>query len=315
MAFSNPTAAYTAADLASMIPEIWTPVVNEPNFPKAVAANFFTDLSPYADEGDRFHVPDIYTNVFTASTQTTQGNAVVDQSPATVDVYLDVDTHKYIAWIIGDKDMKQLAKKYNLNERYARIAQNVLINALEASLFGLWSSLSTNTVGDTATVLSDAEIVQAIEKLESLNFDTQGEGAFFFHPFVYWRQIVTIAKYYTWNTSQLPVIREGNFGPMDKSRGLRGQVYGIPIFTSTNVVKGLSTYRNLLAVPAAFGFAIQSSGSATAQMPGPAKIRVQADYMLQNLGLLTVADIIYGVAVLRENGAVLVNSNDTAITS
>jgi hypothetical protein len=31
--------------------------------------------------------------------------------------------------------------------------------------------------------------------------------------------------------------------------------------------------------------------------------------------LLTVADIIYGVAVLRENGAVLVNSNDTAITS
>jgi hypothetical protein len=55
MAFDNPTAAYTAADLAAMIPEVWLPVVNEANFPKAVAANFFTDLSAYTTEGgDRF---------------------------------------------------------------------------------------------------------------------------------------------------------------------------------------------------------------------------------------------------------------------
>jgi hypothetical protein len=307
MAFSNPTAAYTAADLAAMIPEIWTPIVNEPNFPAACAANFFTDLSAYMSEGgDIAHVPDIFTNVFTASTQSTQGNAVVDQSPAQVDITLTVNLHKYVAFIIGDKDMKQLASKYGLNEKYARTAQNVLIDALEASIFGLWSSLSTNTVGDTATVLTDNEIVEAIEKLESLNYKTQMEGAFFFHPFVYWRQIVTISKYYTWNTSQIAVIRDGNFGKMDASRGLRGQIYGIPVYTSTNVVKGLSTYRNLLAVPAALGFAVQTGGG---------KIRVQSDYLLTNLGTLTVADIIYGVAVLREPAAVLVNSNDTAITS
>jgi CBS domain-containing protein len=307
MAFSNPTAPYTAADLASMIPEVWSPIVNEANFPAAVASNFFTDLSDYMTEGgDRVHVPDIFTNVFTAQTQTTQGNAVVDASPASVDVYLDVDTHKYVAYIIGDKDMKQLASKYSLNEKYAKESQNVLINALEASLFGLYSSLTTNTVGDTATVLSDAEIVEAIEKLESLDYKTQLEGAFFFHPFVYWRQVSTIAKYYSQSISQLPIIRDGNFGKMDVSRGLRGQVYGIPIYTSTNVVKGLSTYRNILAVPSAFGFAIQT---------GNGKVRVQSDYLLQNLGTLTVADIIYGVAVLREPAAVLINANDTAITS
>jgi hypothetical protein len=295
-------------DLAAMIPEIWSPIVNEPNFPAAVASNFFTDLSTYMSEGgDIVHVPNIYTNVFTASTQSTQGNAVVDQSVAQVDTTLTVNLHKYVAYIIGDKDMKQLASKYGLNEKYARVAQNVLIDALEASIFGLWSSLSTNTVGDTATVLSDAEIVEAIEKLESLNYKTQMEGAFFFHPFVYWRQIVTIAKYYTWNTSQLAVIRDGNFGKMDASRGLRGQIYGIPVITSTNVVKGLSTYRNLLAVPAAFGFALQTNNGG--------RVRVQSDYLLTNLGTLTVADIIYGVAVLREPAAVLVNSNDTAITS
>lgn len=211
--------------------------------------------------------------------------------------------------------MMQLAKKYSLNARYASVAQKTLITALEASIFGLWSSISTNTVGDTATVLSDAEIVEAIEDLASTNYDVMGEGGFFFHPFVYWRQIVTISKYYTWNTSQLPVIRDGNFGPMDKSRGLMGQLYGIPVYVSSNVVGALQTYRNILATPEAFGFAIQTRGSAVEGMPGPARIRVQAQYLLQNLGTLTVADIVYGVAALREAAAVLINANSTAITS
>jgi len=246
MAFASPTAAYSSADLAAMINEVWSDMTLNPNFANAVASNFFTDLSSYAEEGgDIIHVPNLYTNVFTASTQSTQGNGVVDQSPAQVDVTLTINTHKYVAWIIGDLDMKQLAAKYNLNQQYIDIAVKTLIDALEASLFGLWSGLSTNTVGDTATVLTDNEIVGAIEKLDTLNFDVMNKAAFFFHPFVYWRQVATISKYYTWNTSRLPIVRDGNFGAMDSSRGLRGQIYGIPIYTSTNVVKGLSTYRSI----------------------------------------------------------------------
>lgn len=309
MAFSSPTAAYTAADLAAVIDEKWSDIVLMPNFAKAVASNFFTDLSSYvSDSGDIVHVPNVYTNTFTASTQTTQANAVVDQSPAQVDVTLTIDTHKYVAWIIGDKDMKQMLKKYDLNAKYISIAVDTLIKALEASIFGLWSEISTNTVGDTATVLTDAEIVEGIEKLASLDYDVINKGAFFFHPFVYWRQVATISKYYTFQTSTLPIIKEGNFGKMDSSRGLMGQIYGIPIYVSTNVVKGLSTYRNILALPEAFGFAIQTAGNG-------GKVRSQVAYMLQNLGTLAVVDIIYGVKTLREAAAVLLNANDTAITS
>lgn len=256
---------------------------------------------------NKLHVPNLYTNVFTAQTQTTQGNGVVDQSPTQVDVTLNITTHKYIAWIIGDLEMVQMFKKYAINEKYIQIAQSVLIDALEASLFGLWSGLSTNVVGDTATVLTDNEIVGAIEKLDTLNYDVMNKAAFFFHPFIYWRQIATIAKYYTYNTSQLPIIRDGNFGKMDSRSGLRGQLYGIPIYTSTNVVKGLSTYRNLLAMPEAFAFAMQTRGGG--------KVRTQVQYMLQNLGTLAVVDMIYGVCELRDAAAVLINSNDTDITS
>ena len=312
MAFADPTAPYTAADVAAMTPEIWSPIVNEPNFPKAVLMNFFTDLSEFGtDGGDRIHVPNIYTNIFTASTQTTQGNAVVDQSPAQVDVYLDVDTHIYIAWIIGDRTMKQLAKFYNLNEKYAREAKNVLTKSVESSLASLWSSLSTNTVGDTATTLSDAEVRDAINALDTLNYDLT-ETAFFVHPFVFWTQLSGIAKYYSQYLANLNLIRTGNFGPGDASRGLRGILYDQPIFVTINIVSGLQTYRNIFAHKSAFGFAFQTPGMGG---EGSAKFRVQADYLLQNLGMLTVVDAIYGVAVLREPAAVVVNANTTLKTS
>lgn len=310
MAFDNPTDAYTAADVAAMTPEIWSPIVNEPNFPKAVLMNFFTDLTEFATEGgDRIHVPNIYTNIFTASTQSTEGNGVVDQSAAQVDVYLDVDTHIYVAWIIGDKTMKQLARFYNLNEKYAREAKNVLTVAVEGSLAALWSSLSTNTVGDTTTTLSDAEVRDAINALDTLNYDLS-ETAFFVHPFVFWTQLGGITKYYSQYASNLNFIRMGNFGSGDATRGLRGMLYDQPVYVTTNIVSGLQTYRNLFAHKSAFGFAFQTPG-----MGGGNRFRVQADYLLQNLGMLTVVDAIYGVAVLREPGAVVVNANSTAKTS
>lgn len=316
MAFASPTAAFTNADAVAFIPEVWSDIVNEPNFPKAVISNFVTDLSSYmAADSDIVHVPDIYTNLFSVQTQSTQGNAVVDASPTSIDTTLTVNLHKYVAWIFGDLTLKQLKKSYGLNEKYAREAKNLLTQALEDSLFGLWSSLSTHTVGDTATVLTDLEIRTAIETLDAANFDLT-DTAFFFHPYVYWLQVAGIQKFYDGSIStQNPgLIRTGNFGPMDFSRGYRGELYGQPIYTSSRVVSGLNTYRNLFLHKSAFGFAIQSSGSAS-DMGGAARIRVQSQYMLQNLGNLTVVDIIYGVAVLREPAAVLVNAKATATTS
>lgn len=314
MAFPNPTAAFNAADVAAMTPEIWSPIVNEANWPKAVLTNFFTDLSEFmTDGGDRVHVPNIYTNIFTATTQTNEGDGVIDQSPAQVDVYLDVDLHKYVAWIIGDRTMKQLAKSYKLNGRYAKEAKNVLTVAVEDSLAALWSSLTTNVVGDTATALSDAEIRDAINALENLDFD-MSETAFFFHPTVYWTQLAGIAKYYSQYLSNLNIIRTGNFGPGDATRGFRGILYDQPIYVTTRIVSGLQTFRNLFAHPSAFGFAFQTPGIGSGETDG-ARFRVQADYLLQNLGMLTVVDTIYGVAVLRENAAVVLNANNTAKVS
>ena len=307
------TDPFTATDLTAMIPEVWTPITLEELFAKTVFANFITDLTEYAqDGGDTFHVPDVFTNSFSAQTQSTQGAEVTTASPADGDVTLAINTHKYIAFIVGDKDMRQLAKMYSFNEVYGKKAGGTLANALEADIAALWSGLSTNSSGDTATVLTDLEIRTAINALATGNFDLRETG-WFFHPTVFWNQIAAVQKYY--DASQIGLLgmeakgltKTGNFGPMDASRGLNGHIYGIPVYLTTNVVSGLQTYRNLLLHKECLGFATQT--------PGGSKVRTQSDYLLQNIGMLTVLDIIYGVVELRDGAGVVVNANTTATTA
>lgn len=307
---------FTNTDLSAVLPEIWSDVLLEPNFPKAVLANFFMNLSEYATEGDTIHVPALFTsssmtpvlgNSGAARTQSTQGAEITTDAATLVDTSLLVNTHSYVAWLLGDKDVAQLQKSLALNQKYAQQAKDILTKTLEAAIAALWSSFTTNTVGDTATVLSDAEIIQAIYTLDNLNFDLT-ECAFFLHPFVFWRQLGSIAKYYQQYASQLNFIKDGSFGPMDASRGLKGQVYGIPIYTTTNIVSGLQTYRNIFAHRTAIGYAFGTLSG----VRGP---RAQMDYLLQNLATLAVCDMVYGVAMLNQLAGVLVNANNAAILS
>jgi len=302
---------FDSTELVAVIPEVWTPIVNEAFFDKTVLADFITDLSAYATQGgDIFHVPDLFTNTFSAQTQTTQATEVTTEAPASVDVYLTINLHKYVAFLIGDLDLQLVASKYDINSKYAKEAAGVLATALEASIAGLWSSISTNTVGDTATYISDAEVRQSIEKLDSANYDLN-ECAFFFHPYVYWNQIFAIAKFYTsatlGNANQAGPVLTGNFGSSATKSNYKGVLYGIPIYTSTNIVSGLQTYRNLLLHKSAFGMALRTMGAN--------KVRVQSQNWLENIALLTVVDIMYGVKVLREKGAVLINASNTYIAS
>lgn len=303
------TDAFTGADLAPMIPEVWSPIILKQMFAKTVAANFFRNLSSYGNKGgDTINVGGVFTNAFTVQTQSTQGAEVTTAGPAQDAIALAINTHKYIATLIGDKDLQQLGAQFSYNKEYAEKMGGSLADDLEQAIFALWSGLSTNSVGDTATVLADAEIRQSVEKLASGNFPLN-ETAWFVHPYVYWNQLSAVTKYYDASSvgAGASLVRTGNFGNMDASRGLMGQLYGIPLFASTNVVSGLGTYRNILAHKDAFGFAIQT--------PGASEVRVQAEPQLRNLGLLTVADILYGVIEMRDAAAVVVNASNSFIGS
>jgi hypothetical protein len=309
MAFADPTNVMTIAEArtAEVVPEIWAPMLQEKKFDNLTILSYVTDLSEYLSAGgDTVHVPEIFTNTFSVQTQSTEGNGIVDATKLPVDVTLTVDTHKYIAWIFGDKTMVQILRSYNLNEKYAQESRKLLLKEVEDSLFALWSSLTTNTaVGDTTTTLSDYEIRSAINTMENAQFSTS-DLAFFIHPTVFWLQLSGIVKYYTNDTAALNLIRNGGFGAMG-TKNYKGRLYDVPVYTSTRVVGALQTYRNLLLAPEALAVAFQTKGGGM--------IRVQSDYLLTNLATLTVCDVIYGVGVLRADAGVVVNANTTAVTS
>lgn len=315
------TDPFTGADLAGFIPEVWTPLVLEQLFAKAVAANFFTDLSEYmTGGGDIAHVPEVFTNAFSVQTQSTQGAEITTAGPAQGDITLTVSTHSYVAYIIGDLTARQLMSSYGFNEVYTGKAAGTLRIDLEDALFALWSGLTTNAIGDTATVLSDAEIRQGINALESANFDTlDGDVSFFFHPYTFYVQLGAVAKYYDQSQrgplSAAGFVQSGNMGAGNYKTGLRGVLYGIPTHVSSRIVSGLQTYRNLLCHKTAFGYATQylpTPLSATMEM---SRVRAQTSYELRNLGWLTVVDLIYGVVELRDAAAVLLNGSSAFIGS
>lgn len=302
------TNTFTATDLAAVIPERWTGVVLEAYFDKHVAANHFLDLSDMAGDGDIFHVANIFTNVLTSSAKS-NGSEVSLVSPAQTDTTITVSTWRYVAMLIEDLELKQMDKSYNILQRYAEQAGAVLADDLEDNLLALWSGVS-GTVGTTSSAPTDLQVRQCVRTLDASNVPFR-DRAWFFHPRMWWDMLAATQKYY--DISQAGPgntpgpTRTGNFGEFNRERGLYGYLYGSPILITTNVVTNASAYRNLYAHRDAFGFIVQT--------PGGNRVRLQSQYILENLGVLTIADTIYGSAELRDANAVVLNTSTTATSS
>lgn len=314
MAFASPTAAYTAADLAPTIPEKWAPFIHDIKTASLSILNFATDLSYLVEDGgDVINIPNIYTNVFTVSTQSTEGAGVVDQSPAQGTNTLTINTHKYIAFVMGDKTTMQVARQYKLSQKYAQQAVKLLMQEVEDDLFALVSSLTTTDVGLGTAAVSDLVIRQALATMADTDnavFEVE-DMAFFFHPTIYYAQLLGISKYYDKSVSGFSTIKDGgfdmNFGLDPSKRSLVGQLYNVPVFISPRVPSATTVVSNMLLHKEAFAFGFHTQG----QMG----IRVQSDYLLQNLATLAVVDVIYGVACIRPNAGVTILGDDQETTA
>jgi hypothetical protein len=306
------TNTFDNTDLAAAIPKKWGPMMLEQRFPEFVLQDHMTDLSEMIQEGDIVHVPNIYTNTFTASTQATPGTEVTLQSPAEVDVTITVNTQKYIAFILDDKTMTQVAKSYNLSEKYARMAQKTLLRELEDALFALYTSLTATAVGNPAAAIADLDFRSAIAYMEVAEF--RDETAVFMDIKVYFNQFIGLSKISPNYSANLNVIRTGLLGDGKAHSQTKGVAYGIPVFTSSRVPAPAAVAKNVMLHPTAYGFAVkrlaQMADGSAALTEG--KVRTQMQYKLENLGTLTVCDIVYGVGILRADAGILINALNTA---
>ncbi len=300
----NGALTFSSADLVSQIPEKWGSMMLEQKFPEFVLTDHMTDLSDMIVEGDIVHVPNIFTNVFTATTQSTPGTEVTLQSPTSVDVTITVDTHKYIAFILDDKTMAQVAKSYSLSEKYATMAQKTLLRELEDALFALYTSLTATAVGSAVAAIADLDFRSAIAYMEGIEF--REGNAVFMGVKTYFNQFIGLSKISPNYASNFNAVATGLLGTAGIAGSqVKGVAYGIPVFTSTRVPSPSAVDKNVMLNPVAYGFAVK-------KLQGDSKVRTQMDYKLENLGTLTVADIVYGVGILRAEAGVVINSLSTS---
>ena len=80
----------------------------------------------------------------------------------------------------------------------------------------------------------------------------------------------------------------------------------IPVVVTSNVVLNQLSYRNILAHKDTWCYAVANPG---------ANVRFQANYVPENLGLLSTADSIFGVVELRDDNGIVIDSGNTATTA
>lgn len=307
------TNTYTAADFAGVFPEMWSNWINWQYEAKLFAAKFFLDLSgDIQNGGDVINIPDLFTNVFTASDKSI-GSEVTLISPTTQSAALTVNTWKETSFLIEDMQAAALLKSQNLQKGLAEKASYTVAKAFDSSLLALATGLS-GIVNDSASDVTDPDIRNALATLDNSDVPAEDRG-FFMHSNVVWQDLFGIAKYYDAATLGL------NRGPVVS--GMIPALYDVPIYKTTNVDATLTSYQNMLVHRTAFAFAVANLGNANANT-GPipttgsqfdGQIRLQSSYQQANLGALTTADVIYGVSENRDAAGIWIKSRKTGFVS
>ena len=300
-----PTDTYTGADLDVFRPEIWGEKINDYFRASLIFSSFFVDRSDELVEGgDTLHTGNL--QAFTANTKSA-ATAVTLNSPTDTKIDLVVDTWKEVSFAIEDREAAQVKRSYSLQNRYALNAGYEAGKARETAIGALFAGF-TNSVGSGTATITDAVIVEAIATLEGNNVPGMwsGEVAFILHPNTFWRQVQSINKFSL--AVNAPVQ-----DPVSKKP--QHNLYGIPVLVSSLVpVIGGSTGRvNLLASrdaihTATLALGVMSEGG----MVGAGGVRVQANYIPEQLSTLVTADIVYGEIENRDtDGAVKILTHET----
>lgn len=291
----------TGVNTANITPELWASFITENFKAKLVAANFFADFSEdFVDGGDSINLP--FAVSFSANDKT-NGNEVTLQQLTNQKITLTVDTWKEASLLIEKKELAQVLKSYNIMSRYMRDEAYALAATYDSAILSNLLSLS-NKVGTSTSTIVDSDIRLAIAKIESANVPLD-ECAFLIDPAVFWNQIYGLDRFTSRDfVTNAPV-----------SNGFEGRLYGIPVYTTTQIpyVSGTTGKANALVHRDAIAHAAVNrtlkqltSKSSDEYVEIESKVDTEVNYIPMYKGWLVSSDIIFGSTVYRDDAAVLI---------
>jgi len=285
------TASMDNTTQANWIPELWADEMLVSRESNLVAAKLFRRLNHNGKPGDVIHVPNV--SDFASQAVGTDG-AVVLQDITEGEKQILLNQHRHVAFKIND--LTAIQSKYSLRRIYTEKAGYAMAKDIDTAILANYANLAAAYFvigGDGATqyssvgagngsALSDAGFRKMIRTLR--DNDVPEKDMFLIVPPVVWETLMGIDKF-------VLADHVGKTGPIQQ--GLIGQLYGVPIYISTNCptitsADTTTTYRVcMLAHKDAIWCAMQQS------------VRTQVQYKLEYLSNLVVVDSVYGTKVMR----------------
>ncbi len=284
------TAPQTVTTQANYIPEVWGEELRAFREINLVAAQVVKRYPFEGSVGDTLHIPDLgRLTVITVSEGGDDANSVNTEG----EFNGVITRHRGIRFQVPDRVGMQ--SKYDLRAAYTASAGKSLAEDLDAHILALESGFQGNQryEGDGTTVtapatgvdITDVGLRLLLELLDVANvpFDDRFLIA---HP----RQkniLLGINRFVEYQS-----IGQGN---MPIRTGLLGEIYGVPVYFTTNTASIASNNdANLLGQRDAILLAMQMD------------VRVQMDYILQNWSWLVATDYLGQAFEFRDNHAISV---------
>ena len=282
---------FDVSDSAMLIPAKWSNRVNDFFRAELKAASFFEDWSSEVmDGGNIVYMPNITEMVAASKSAATQ---VVLNDNTDSKTTLTINVHNHVAFIIEDVVGSKMKTSYKAQSLYAQNAGFTVAATLEQALLNLCRGFS-QVVGTSAANIADSNIRAAIAYLDVANVP-ESDRAFFLHPNVIWNQVQGIDRFSV-------VQNTGGADPVMK--GKIGTLYGIPVISTSKLAVNLGHRDGMLAHKSALAFACANPSG----MAGANHVRLQTDYILEYLGTLVVADLMYGVIENRDTAGVWIKA-------
>jgi N4-gp56 family major capsid protein len=300
MALGTDHQTKTTAD--KFIPEIWSDEVVATYKKNLVLANLIKKLSFKGKKGDTLHIPKPGRGSANAKAAATQVTLNTDTA---TEINVLIDKHFEYSILIEDiVDVQALA---SMRQFYTDDAGYALARQVDTSLIQLgrgvnggagtaaYDTAYLGSNGTTAYVaasnneaaITDAAIRRSIQRLD--DNDVPMDGRFLIVPPSSRNTLMGIARF----TEQAFV---GEIGGGNTIRnGEVGNVYGVPVFVSTNADTTSGSGAARIALLGHRDFAVLAEQMA---------VRSQTQYKQEYLGNLFTADTIYGVKELRDGSAV-----------
>lgn len=295
------TSQITTTTAAVYLPQLWSDEVIAGFKANLVLAALVTKFEVEGKKGSVINVPNFTrgsANAKAANTQVTLNTATHTNTSITINKHFE---YSYVIEDIVDAQALDSLRMTYTDDAGYQLAKQVdtdLIQLGRSANGGPGTAAYTASAyiggdGTTAytsgspnqTALTDAAIRRTVQRFDDSDYPMQGR--FFLIPPSSRNTLMGISRF-----TEQAFVGESAGGNTLRT-GKIGDIYGIPVYVSTNCDTATGAARiALMGHKSWAGLAMQKS------------VRAQTQYKQEYLGDLFTADILYGIAELRDSGAI-----------